>query len=74
MHVLAIIPARYASIRFPGKPLAKIFSKSMIQRVYDQCKKCTLLSEIIIATDDKRIYNHVLNFGGKCMMTKNSHI
>ena len=72
MRILGIIPARYASSRFPGKPLAKILSKSMIQRVYEQCKKCVLLSDIIIATDDKRIYDHVISFGGRTIMTKNS--
>ena len=74
MRVLAIIPARYASSRFPGKPLAKIVSKSMIQRVYEQCKKCEKLTNIIVATDDKRIHDHVSNFGGKSIMTKNTHI
>ena len=74
MRILGIIPARYASRRFPGKPLAKILSKSMIQRVYEQCKKCALLSDIIIATDDKKIYDHVISFGGRTIMTKNSHV
>ena len=73
MKVIGIIPARYSSNRFPGKPLANILGKSMIQRVYEQCKKCTLLDDVIVATDDKRIYNHVLEFGGKIMMTSTTH-
>jgi len=73
MKVIGIIPARYASSRFPGKPLADILGESMIQRVYEQCKKANSLSAVIVATDDKRIFNHVLDFGGKAMMTSNSH-
>jgi len=73
MKVIGIIPARYSSSRFPGKPLADILGKSMIQRVYEQCKKCTTLDEVIVATDDKRIYNHILDFGGKVMMTSTTH-
>jgi len=74
MTVIGIIPARYASSRFPGKPLADILGKSMIQRVYEQCKKASSLSEVIVATDDKRIYNHVLGFDGNVIMTSNSHL
>jgi len=73
MKVIGIIPARYASSRFPGKPLADILGKSMIQRVYEQCKKCTLLSDVIVATDDAKILNHVQSFGGKAMMTSKDH-
>jgi len=73
MKVIGIIPARYASSRFPGKPLVDIFGKSMIQRVYEQCKKCNLLDDVIVATDDKRIYNHILGFSGKVMMTATTH-
>jgi 3-deoxy-manno-octulosonate cytidylyltransferase (CMP-KDO synthetase) len=73
MKIIGIIPARYASIRFPGKPLADILGKSMIQRVFEQCKKATLLSEVIVATDDVRIFNHVTEFGGKVIMTASSH-
>ena len=73
MKVIGIIPARYSSSRFLGKPLANILGKSMIQRVYEQCKKCTLLDDVVVATDDKRIYNHVLEFGGKIMMTSTTH-
>jgi len=74
MKVIGIIPARYESSRFPGKPLANILEKSMIQRVYEQCKKCTSLQEVIVATDDERILNHVINFEGKAIMTSKSHI
>jgi len=71
MKSLGLIPARFESTRFPGKPLVEIQGKSMIQRVFEQCKKCKLLSEVIVATDDKRIFNHVLGFGGKAKMTGN---
>ena len=73
MKIIGIIPSRYASSRFLGKPLADILGKSMIQRVFEQCKKATLLSEVIVATDDARIFNHVTEFGGKAIMTSNSH-
>ena len=63
----AIIPARYASSRFPGKPLAMIGNKSMIQRVYEQAAKSVSL--VYVATDDKRIYDAVMSFGGKAVMT-----
>ena len=71
--VLGIIPARYESTRFPGKPLVDIAGKSMIQRVYEQSKKCIHLTEVIVATDDVRIYDHVLNFGGVAVMTAADH-
>jgi 3-deoxy-manno-octulosonate cytidylyltransferase (CMP-KDO synthetase) len=73
MQILGIIPARYASTRFPGKPLVDIAGKSMIQRVYEQAKKCTQLSEVIVATDDDRIFEHVHDFGGKAVMTSSTH-
>ena len=73
MKVIGIIPSRYASSRFPGKPLVDILGKSMIQRVYEQCQECTALDEVIVATDDDRICNHVLKFGGKAIMTASSH-
>jgi 3-deoxy-manno-octulosonate cytidylyltransferase (CMP-KDO synthetase) len=73
MKILGIIPARYASSRFPGKPLVDIAGKSMIQRVYEQAKKCTHLAEVIIATDDERILNHVIAFGGLAVMTSINH-
>lgn len=73
MKILGIIPARYASTRFPGKPLVEIHGKSMLQRVYEQAAKCTALSKVIVATDDERIMEHVLHFGGFCMMTSSDH-
>jgi 3-deoxy-manno-octulosonate cytidylyltransferase (CMP-KDO synthetase) len=66
-----IIPARYSSSRFPGKPLALIGNKPMIQRVYEQA--CKALSNVYVATDDTRIYDTVLNFGGKAIMTSTEH-
>jgi 3-deoxy-manno-octulosonate cytidylyltransferase (CMP-KDO synthetase) len=71
--IAGIIPARYASSRFPGKPLILIQGKTMIQRVYEQASKCSRLSEVIVATDDERIYDHVLEFGGIAMMTSPLH-
>src|SRR3569833_587445 len=73
MTILGIIPARYASTRFPGKPLVDIAGKSMIQRVYEQAKKCVHLTEVTVATDDTRIYDHVLGFGGSAVMTSSDH-
>ena len=72
MKTLGIIPARYASTRFPGKPLADIAGKSMIQRVYERASEAGL-NELIVATDDQRIFDHVRNFGGKVEMTSAEH-
>lgn len=72
MKYIGIIPARYASSRFPGKPLVNIHGKSMIQRVYEQCLK-SKLHAVVVATDDKRIFNHVQDFGGKAIMTSERH-
>ncbi len=74
MKTIGIIPARYGSTRFPGKPLTLIHGKSMIRRVYDQANKARLLSEVIVATDDDRILKHVKDFGGKAIMTSPNHI
>ena len=71
MQFLDLIPARYASTRFPGKPLADIGGKSMIHRVYEQASTC--FENIYVATDDERIKNHVLEFGGKVVMTSPDH-
>lgn len=68
-NIVAIIPARYGSTRFPGKTLAHIQGKSLIQRTYENAARCSLLDEIIIATDDDRIYDHVIAFGGKAVMS-----
>ena len=71
--IVGIIPARYASSRFPGKPLIDIKGKSMIQRVYEQAIKSKLLNKVVVATDDERIFNHVVNFGGQAVMTATHH-
>ena len=73
MKILGIIPSRFASSRFPGKPLADIGGKSMIQRVYEQALKAKTLSKVVVATDDARILSHVLSFGGDAVMTEESH-
>jgi 3-deoxy-manno-octulosonate cytidylyltransferase (CMP-KDO synthetase) len=73
LNIIGIIPARYASTRFPGKPLVDIAGKSMIMRVYEQAKKAKLLSDVIVATDDERIFNHAKEHGGKVMMTATTH-
>ena len=73
MKVLGVIPARYASTRFPGKPLVNILGKSMIQRVYEQVQKCSNITDIVVATDDQRIFDHVQSFGGEVMMTSENH-
>ena len=66
---VAIIPARFASTRFPGKPLIEIHGKTLIQHTYENAKRCQLFNEIIVATDDKRIFEHVKSFGGNVTMT-----
>lgn len=66
---VGIIPARYLSTRFPGKPLVDIGGKSMICRVYEQCMKSEALQMVYVATDDERIYKEVTNKGGKAIMT-----
>lgn len=73
MKAIGIIPSRYASSRFPGKPLIDLKGKSMIQRVYENASKASLLDDIIVATDDERIFQHVQSFGGKVMMTNSDH-
>lgn len=73
MKVLGVIPARYESTRFPGKPLVDIRGKSMIARVYERCCKAKNLDQVIVATDDQRIYDHVASFGGQVMMTSERH-
>ena len=71
MKYIGIIPARYASTRFPGKPLAMLGGKPVIQRVYEQVKK--VLDEAYVATDDERIFDAVEAFGGKVVMTSPNH-
>lgn len=72
LQFAGIIPARYASSRFPGKPLVLIGNKTMIQRVYDQASKS--LEMVWVATDDKRIFDAVSDFGGKAVMTSPNHL
>lgn len=72
MKRIGIIPARYGSTRFPGKPLVEIHGKSMIRRVYEQCEKAQL-DQIVVATDDARIFEHVKSFGGIAIMTSERH-
>ena len=71
--ILGIIPARYGSSRFPGKPLVDIKGKSMIQRVYEQASKARKLTKVIVATDDTRIADHVKSFGGEVVFTDPKH-
>ena len=71
IRFVGIIPARYASTRFPGKPLALIGDKTMIQCVYEQVSKA--LSDVYVATDDNRIFDEVIRFGGKAIMTSDQH-
>ena len=71
MKYIGIIPARYASSRFPGKPLALLGGKTVIQRVYEQVEN--VLDDAFVATDDERIYNTVTAFGGKAVMTSPNH-
>ena len=71
MNFIGIIPARYASTRFPGKPLAMLGGKPVIQRVYEQV--VSVLGEAYVATDDERILNAVKAFGGRAVMTRSDH-
>ena len=73
MKIIGIIPSRYSSTRFLGKPLADIGGKPMIQRVYEQASKSDLLDNVIVATDDERICKCIEKFGGQVMMTSKSH-
>jgi 3-deoxy-manno-octulosonate cytidylyltransferase (CMP-KDO synthetase) len=72
-HVAGIIPARYGSSRLPGKPLALIAGKTMVQRVYERCTESPLLQSVCVATDDERVRDAVLDFGGQAMMTRADH-
>ncbi len=73
MNIAGIIPARYGSTRFPGKPLIDINGKTMIRRVYEQASKAAKLAEVIVATDDERIVKEVESFGGRVVMTAETH-
>lgn len=72
MTIAGIIPARYASTRFPGKPLADVSGKSMIRRVYEQVSQAGL-DKVVVATDDERIFTHVREFGGEVVLTSPDH-
>ena len=73
MKIIGIIPARYQSTRFPGKVLVDIKGKSMVQRVYEQASKSTLLSKVIIATESEEVRAHVKSFGGEAVLTNDNH-
>jgi 3-deoxy-manno-octulosonate cytidylyltransferase (CMP-KDO synthetase) len=73
LKIIGIIPARYGSTRFPGKPLVKIHGKTMIQRVAEQAAKSEALEHILVATDDERIFTHVESLGIKVVMTSQEH-
>ncbi len=73
MKVLGVIPARYSSSRFPGKPLIDLKGKSMIQRVYEGALKSQKIDTLIVATDDERIFSEVKHFGGEVLMTSENH-
>ncbi|WP_305046575.1 3-deoxy-manno-octulosonate cytidylyltransferase [Geoalkalibacter sp.] len=73
MTVVALIPARYASTRFPGKPLVDILGKPMIQRVYERVTQARGIDRVIVATDDQRIFEVVRAFGGEVEMTREDH-
>ena len=72
MKILGVVPARYGSTRFPGKPLVMIGEKTMIRRTYEQVLKASL-DDVVVATDDRRIYDEVCGFGGKALMTRADH-
>lgn len=74
MRSVIIIPARYASTRFPGKPLAYILGKPMIQHVYERAIQVKDVHAVWVATDDKRVMDAVKAFGGQCIMTSSEHI
>lgn len=73
-QIIGIIPARYASTRFPGKPMADIQGITMIERVYRQVIKSKYLKKVVVATDNENIYNHVISFGGEAQITDSNHI
>jgi 3-deoxy-manno-octulosonate cytidylyltransferase (CMP-KDO synthetase) len=73
MKFIAVIPARYASVRFPGKPLALLLGKPIIQHVFERVSGSNLFDEVIVATDDERIATTVISFGGNVKMTAPDH-
>ncbi|MFD2257970.1 3-deoxy-manno-octulosonate cytidylyltransferase [Luteolibacter algae] len=72
-HIIGILPARWGSTRFPGKPLHLIAGKPLIQHVWERCLSADMLSEVVVATDDERIFHAVEAFGGKAVMTSPEH-
>lgn len=73
MNVIGVIPARYQSVRFEGKPLALLGGRPMIQHVYERASQSTLLTALVVATDDQRIFDAVVGFGGSAVMTSPNH-
>ncbi|MEI6654273.1 MAG: 3-deoxy-manno-octulosonate cytidylyltransferase [Verrucomicrobiota bacterium] len=73
-HILGVLPARWASTRFPGKPLHCIAGKPLIQHVWERCQACSTLDALLVATDDERIREAVLGFGGRVVMTSPDHL
>jgi len=74
VKVIAIIPSRYNSTRFPGKPLADIAGKPMVQRVYESVASSSIIDAVVVATDDQRIFDAVTAFGGQVVMTSEDHL
>ncbi|MES2659873.1 MAG: 3-deoxy-manno-octulosonate cytidylyltransferase [Verrucomicrobiota bacterium] len=72
-YILGVLPSRWGSTRFPGKPLHLIAGKPLIQHVWERCRQCSLLDDIIVAVDDERIRDVVIAFGGKVAMTSPDH-
>lgn len=72
-YILGVLPSRWGSTRFPGKPLHLIAGKPLIQHVWERCRACTRLDDVIVATDDERIRDVVIAFGGKAVMTSPDH-
>ncbi len=73
IHVSGVLPARWGSSRFPGKPLHLIAGKPLIQHVWDRCQQCENLADVLVATDDRRIVDAVESFGGRVVMTSPQH-
>ena len=73
MAIVAIIPARFASTRLPGKPLSVIHGKTMIERVYERARGAATVGRVVVATDDERIARVVRGFGGEAVMTSPDH-
>lgn len=74
VQILAVIPARYASVRFPGKPLVQIGDRPMVQWVYEAAKQCSVFSKVVVATDSSVIVDCVHNFGGAVELTSSDHV